>query len=60
MINRIKNLWSWSALDPNVLGKDTGTTIAEVLKRESAQIVYPNRTQEILATKPDATLDDLI
>ena len=59
MIRRIKNLWAWSALDPYELGKETGRALAQAIN-EPADIVFPNRTQEIFNNKEDATIDDLI
>lgn len=60
MIQRIKNLWSWSSIDPYVLGAETGKALAQALTGEPGEIVYPNYTKEVLEAKPDATLDELI
>lgn len=59
MIQRLKNLWAWSSIDPYVLGAETGRSLVQALYNQPAEFVYPNYTQEILEAKPDATLDDL-
>ena len=60
MLQRIKNLWAWSKLDPYELGKETGKALLEAIPNERAEIIYPNRVEEVLRENPEAELDDLI
>lgn len=70
ILQRIKNLWAWSERVP-MWGeyKSSGTynkisyqpSLEEVMRDmpQEAQIIYPNKREEILRANPEASLDDI-
>lgn len=60
MINRIKNLWAWSAIHPrSPLGNYVLNGYDEKAQDKS-EIVYPSRVEEILKARPEATIDEIL
>jgi hypothetical protein len=60
MLQKLKNLWAWSNIDPYELGKETGRALVEATRHEPAEIIYPNRVTEVLKDNPEASLDQLL
>jgi hypothetical protein len=60
VIQRLKNLWAWSAIHPrSPLGNYVLNGYDEK-QQDKAVIVYPSRVEEILKAKPDAGIDEII
>jgi len=61
---RVGNLWNLSKVDTLPMGEYSGGNVsnkyAVLENKEYAEFIRPNRVQEILQAKPDATLDDII
>ena len=55
MFTRLKNLWAWSAIDPYVLGAETGRALIEAIK-QPGEIIYPNTTREEFMATPSESV----
>lgn len=61
MLNRLKNLWAWSAIDPYVLGAETGKALLNAMESRPGEIVFPNLTREEFEATPTeaASIEDI-
>lgn len=54
MLTRLRNLWAWSAIDPYVLGAETGKALVNAMEAriEPGSIEFPNTTVEDFRAQP--------